>query len=420
MSYARRHSTNVCPGNRVRYKESSEAREQAPAGHGEAVLGDRVRLPSITECEGVGEDRLHAGCPRTARMIRGQGARSAHQVRQTRLMQRRREAAIRRPPVSHQDAVKVGAQHLGRLVEAAPVAHAIHRSLRRGKRPQPVPHRADPPAGLVGAHDGTAADLCAQRGVGRGGHAGRAMQHLHEPPGRHRQPEALPQECGHLGEWHADLLVQARNQCDGARPQVDVGGPHRVRGLQRMATLHAAPARCALPDGHMKAPDDRPDDGEIFLVLRRHALQCHHPAAPRTRRRERGLVGRINPGGNRAARPAPIPAAGSSARLPAVALGPILGERRGLPEPRPPRGCKLLLQALVLPLQSIVLTLQALVLTSHLIPLASQLIPLPLRSRCHLPQPRDLLAVLPDLRVPIGSGTRALIGHAILMTDSCE
>ena len=55
-----------------------------------------------------------------------------------------------------------------------------------------------------------------------------------------------------------------------------------------MATLHAAPALCALPDGHMKAPDDRPDDGEIFLVLRRHALQCHHPAAPRTRRRERG------------------------------------------------------------------------------------------------------------------------------------
>ena len=32
----------------------------------------------------------------------------------------------------------------------------------------------------------------------------------------------------------------------------------------------------------------------------------------------------------------------------------------------------------------------------------------------------DLLAVLPDLRVPIGGGTRALIGHAILMTDSCE
>jgi hypothetical protein len=96
-----------------------------------------------------------------------------------------------------------------------------------------------------------------------------------------------------------------------------------------------------------------------------------------------------------------------------VALRPILGERRGLAEPRPPRGGELLLQALVLPLQSIVLTLQALVLTSHLIPL-------PLRSRCDLPQPRDLLAVLPDLRVPIGGGMRALIGHAIVMTDSRE
>ena len=41
-----------------RVEESPEAREQAPAGHGEAVLGDRVRLPSITE--GVGEDRLTA------------------------------------------------------------------------------------------------------------------------------------------------------------------------------------------------------------------------------------------------------------------------------------------------------------------------------------------------------------------------
>ena len=321
-----------------RVEESPEAREQAPAGHGEAVLGDRVRLPSITEREGVGEDRLHASRPRTARMIRGEGMRSAHQVRQTRLMQRRGEAAIRRPPVSHQDAVKVGAQHLGRLVEATPVANAIHRGLRRRKRPQPVPHRADPPAGLVGAHDGTAADLCAQRGVGRGGHAGRAMQHLHEPPGRHRQPEALPQECGHLGEGHADLLVQARNQGDGARPQVDVGGPHRVRGLQRMAALHAAPALGALPDGHIKAPDNRPDDGEIFLVLRRHALQCHRPAAPRTRRRERGLVGRINPGGNRATRPASIPTAGPPPRPPAPALGPIFGERCGLTEPRAPRG----------------------------------------------------------------------------------
>ena len=66
------------------------------------------------------------------------------------------------------------------------------------------------------------------------------MQHVHEASGRHAQPEALPQERGHLRERHADFFVQARHQRDGARPQVDVGGPDRVRGLQGMSTLHAA------------------------------------------------------------------------------------------------------------------------------------------------------------------------------------
>ena len=57
-----------------RVEEPSEAREQAPTGHGEAVIGERVCRPSVAEREGVGEDRLHAGRPRTVRMIRGQRA----------------------------------------------------------------------------------------------------------------------------------------------------------------------------------------------------------------------------------------------------------------------------------------------------------------------------------------------------------
>ena len=57
-----------------RVEEPPEAREQAPAGHGEAVIGERVCRPSAAEREGVGEDRLHAGRPRTVRMIRGQRA----------------------------------------------------------------------------------------------------------------------------------------------------------------------------------------------------------------------------------------------------------------------------------------------------------------------------------------------------------
>ena len=341
-------------------------------------------------------------------------------------MQRCGEATIRRPPIPHQDTVEVRPQHRGRLVEATPRADPIHRGLRGRECPQPVPHRTDAPAGFVGADHGTAADLLAQRGVGRGGYAGGAMQHVHEASGRHAQPEALPQERGHLRERHADFFVQARHQRDGARPQVDVGGPDRVRGLQGMSTLHAASTLGALPDGHIKAPHDRLDAGKVFLVLRRDVKQVQCPATPRTRRGKRGRVGRIDAGGNRAPCPAPIPAAGPSPRLPTAALGPILGERRGLPEPGPSRGRELLLQPLVLPLQPIVRTLQPIILTSQLIVLTSQLImltlhliPFPGRARRDLLQPRDLFVVV---ALPFGplvvDGMRAFIGHARFMADS--
>ena len=245
------------------------------------------------------------------------------------------------------------------------------------------------------------------------------MQHVHEASGRHAQPEALPQERGHLRERHADFFVQARHQRDGARPQVDVGGPDRVRGLQGMSTLHAASTLGALPDGHIKAPHDRLDAGKVFLVLRRDVKQVQCPATPRTRRGKRGRVGRIDAGGNRAPCPAPIPAAGPSPRLPAAALGPILGERRGLPEPGPSRGRELLLQPLVLPLQPIVRTLQPIILTSQLIVLTLHLIPFTGRARRDLLQPRDLFVVV---ALPFGplvvDGMRAFIGHARFMADS--
>ena len=245
------------------------------------------------------------------------------------------------------------------------------------------------------------------------------MQHVHEASGRHGQPEALTQERGHLRERHADFFVQARHQRDGARPHVDVGGPDRVRGLQGMAALHAASTLCALPDGHIKAPDDRLDEGKIFLILRRDAPQIQCPATPRTRRGKRGRVRRIDAGGNRAPCPAPIPASGPPPRLPAAALGPILGERRGLPEPGPSRGRELLLQPFVLPRQPIVRTSQPIVLTLQPIVLTLHLIPFTCRARRHLPQPRDLFVVvaMPFVTVVV-DGMCAFIGHARFMADS--
>ena len=244
------------------------------------------------------------------------GARSAHQVRQTRLMQRRRAAAIRRPPVSHQDAVKVGAQHLGRLVEAAPVANAIHRSLRRGKRPQPVPLRADPPAGLVGAHDGTAADLCAQRGVGRGGHGGPRMQHLHEPPGRHRQPEASRRSAAILASGmptSASAQSVRRRSAPGGRWRP----PPRPRSAADGDPARGARTVCTARRPHERQTIGRTTGRSSWSAASRAAV----PPPRRTPDTPQGAGPRRShqPWRESGGAPGAHTAAGSSARLPAVA-----------------------------------------------------------------------------------------------------
>ena len=145
-------------------------------------------------------------------------------------MQRCGEATIRRPPIPHQDTVEVRPSTAAASSKPRPgqirytvvsgVANA-HSQCRTAPTRQPVS------SGLT-----RLPRICSHNAVGRGGYAGGAMQHVHEASGRHAQPEALPQERGHLRERHADFFVQARHQRDGARPQVDVGGPDRVRGLR--------------------------------------------------------------------------------------------------------------------------------------------------------------------------------------------
>ncbi len=165
-----------------------------------------------------------------------------------------------------------------------------------------------------------------------------------------------------------------------------------------MPTLHAAPTLRALPDGDVKAPDDWLDDREVFLILRRHAQLVQRPATPRTRLGERGIVGRIDPCGNRATRPAPIPPTGPSPRLPAAALGSILRERRGLPETGPPRGGQLLREAFTPTLPPVTIARDA----RHL-----------------LAQAREVPLLSLDQIVAVVAGrARALIGHAIFMADS--
>ena len=58
--------------------------------------------------------------------------------------------------------------------------------------------------------------------------------------GRHPEAEALAQEPGDLEMRQPELLVEDHHEGDGLRPELHGGGPQRVGGLQRMATLHPA------------------------------------------------------------------------------------------------------------------------------------------------------------------------------------
>ena len=52
-------------------------------GHGETLIGDRLRIAPIAEREGVGEDGLHAGRPGAPRMVGVEQTTPAEQMRQT-------------------------------------------------------------------------------------------------------------------------------------------------------------------------------------------------------------------------------------------------------------------------------------------------------------------------------------------------
>ena len=105
---------------RCRVDEPAQVGEQAPMSHREAMIGDRVRITPIAERQGVGEDDLHAARPGAPRMVGAERATPAEQMRQTALVPRGGESAIRRPPVADQDTGEVRAQDGGRVVKTAP------------------------------------------------------------------------------------------------------------------------------------------------------------------------------------------------------------------------------------------------------------------------------------------------------------
>ena len=385
---------------RCRVDEPAQVGEQAPMSHGEAMIGDRVRITPIAERQGVGEDDLHAARPGAPRMVGAERATPAEQMRQTALVQRGGESAIRRPPVADQDTGEVRAQDGGRVVKTAPGTNRIHGGLWRRERPQPVQHGADAPAGFIGTDDGTPADLGTQGPVGRGGHARCAMQGLDEAARRDSEPEAVTQQRRDLLERYADVLVQEHNQGHGTGPEVHIGGPQRVGRLQRMPALDAAATGDATADVHVEAPDDRPHDGQIFLILRGDAGALDRAATVRAGGGKRGLVSLIAPPWNGSSGPTPVGGAGAPSRPSAAALGPIFCERGGLTEAGAPCRIELLFQARILTLQVVALAT---------------------RPRQRLAQAREFFLLAPDQVVAVLAGrARALHCHTRFMADSWQ
>ena len=255
-------------------------------------------------------------------------------------------------------------------------------------------HGADAPAGFIGTDDGTPRDLGTQGPVGRGGHARCAMQGLDEAARRDSEPEAVTQQRRDLLERYADVLVQEHNQGHGTGPEV----PHWRPPPRRTSATDAGPGRgghrpTQPPMCHVEAPDDRPHDGQIFLILRGDA----------------GCVGsrRHSPGRRREARPRKShrPAlewvVGSDARrrrrraVPAVCRSPGADfcERGGLTEAGAPCRIELLFQARIL---------------------TRQVVALATRPRQRLAQAREFFLLAPDQVVAVLAGrARASLPHKI-------
>ena len=303
------------------------------------------------------------------------------------------EAAIRHPPVAHQHAGEVGAEHRRGVGEPATVADGVDGRLRRGECPQPVAHGVHTPAGLIRCDHRTVADLLAQRRVGRRRRGGRAVQQMDQTARRHRQSELRPQNAGDLLQRHAQLGVQLDDQRGDVRTQLRAGRAQRIGGLQRVATLHPPPTLRAAAHLDLEVPHDRLDRRQVLLVLRRHAGHLDLAAAVRTRRRNRRRMRLVNP-----CRPPPaamraVIGAGPPARTPAASLRPVLGEGGRLPLAGAPGRGELLLQVFTVTLPVIPLLDQAFATTLPLIPLTSRLRQVP-------DQPRVLSLEVLDAHVP--------------------
>ena len=333
--------------------QSVEPGGESAAGRRQTVLADFARIAAVPQGEAVLQDRLHRTRPGVAGMSGLQVLATAQEVPNARLGRRVLEAAIDHPPVPHQHAGEVGAENLGRMLEPPPVADGVDRRLRRDERPQPVAQRVHPPAGLIRRDHRTAADLLAQRRIRGRRRGGGAVQQLDQAALGHRQSELVPQNARHLLQRHAQLGVQLDDQRGDVRAQLGGGRAQRIRGLQRVPALHAAPTPRAVTHLDVEAPHEGTHLRQIFLILGRHTVKRDRAAAVGARRRGRRRIRLVNPCRRLAASVLPVLRAGSTPGRPAASLWSVLGEGGRLSASGAPRRLELLLQMLAAALPAI-------------------------------------------------------------------
>ena len=160
-----------------------------------------------------------------------------------------------------------------------------------------------------------------------------------------------------------------------------------------MPPLDPAAARRARADMDAELADEGTHDREILLILRSDVRLLHGAATRGTRGGQRRVVLHIDP---RRHGPRPLPAvrpARAATPRTSGALSMRLGEGRGLPEARPPRGIELIPESVIAALQAI---------------------PLALDPYQRGAQARQVLLLPLDQGVAI-VGRRAIVGHTPVM-----
>ena len=184
---------------------------------------------------------------------------------QTGLMRCVLEVSIRCPAVTDEDAIIVGAQDCGHLRKTAAGLNGIQNHRGRDERPEPLQVTTDFPTHFIRTDHGTCANASRKCLMGGRRLAGRAMQRVRDRARPHHQAKTVAQQRRDLAVRQPEIVVRQHDRRDGLRPEMRSCDAQRIRDLERMPRLVAAPAGATPPDVHLKPTDVWPHDGQLFL-----------------------------------------------------------------------------------------------------------------------------------------------------------